>query len=372
MPQRTILAIGHFDLEGGRSWVIRTGLEEAGWKVELCRTEKPGLLAKYADLWTQWKRRWSQQKIDALYVPFSGHYLLPLAWWIARSQKIPLVFDAFLSLYDTEVEDRCRLSRFDPRAWALWCTDWLCCRLCDVVLLDTEEHRAYFVRRYGSAADKIFVLPIGCRTDLFHPMKVPEKVSPAFRVTFHGTFIPLQGIDVILGAARILQEEHQDIFFEIIGRGQTYDSMRALTAEYALTNVAFIGAIPMAELPGRIAQADICLGIFGTTQKALRVIPNKAYEVLACGKPLLTADTPAIRRLLTDRQTAVFSAPGDAADLAAKILLLKHNPVLREKIAAQGHALFLEKCSPHAIVAPLCAWLRQTRQSDDPGISAAT
>ena len=103
-----ILSFGHFDLEGGRSWAIRTGLTERGFAVELCRTERKGFFNKYADLLRGWRAR--TQKPDALYVPFLGHYLLPLAWVLAKASGIPVVFDALISLYETEVEDRRRIT----------------------------------------------------------------------------------------------------------------------------------------------------------------------------------------------------------------------------------------------------------------------
>ncbi len=46
-----------------------------------------------------------------------------------------------------------------------------------------------------------------------------------------------------------------------------------------------------------IADADVCLGIFGTSAKAANAIPNKAYQILAVGRPLVTRDSPAIREL---------------------------------------------------------------------------
>lgn len=350
----TILMFGNFDLEGGRGWMIRTGLQKHGFSLLYCRTEKPGLLAKYGDLWRQWKNHTG--RVDVLYVPFLGQYFLPLAWWIARSKRIPLVIDSFLSLYDTEVKDRKRFSPFHPYAWLLWILDWLCGRLPQMMLLDTEEHKKYFLQHYGTPPQKILALPIGCRTDLFVPADTPAHEG--FRVEFHGTYIPLQGIETILGAARILQDKGvADISFELIGGGQTYDSMRAIADRHALRNVLFTKSIAMSALPAKIAAADICLGIFGTTDKADRVIPNKAYEILACGKPLVTGDTTAARRVLSHEQTAYLCTPGDPAALAAAILALKADPGLRGKLGKNGRMLTEKQFLPEQVVEPLVRWL---------------
>ena len=225
MSQGTVVAFGSFDLEGARSWVIRTGLQEHGYRVALCRTEVRGLFGKYRDLWRRWKE--CSASASAIYVVFLGHYLMPLAWWLSRHRNIPVIFDAFLSLYDTEVHDRARVSRFSPRAWILWCTDWLSCRLATVVLLDTDEHKEYFVRKYGIDGRKILVVPVGCRTDLFHPepRSEPHHQTVPFRVEFHGTYIPLQGTEIILAAARELQERGEQVQFTLVGT-QTERALR--------------------------------------------------------------------------------------------------------------------------------------------------
>ncbi len=382
-----IVAFGHYDLDGGRSWAIRTGLAEHGCEVILCRTEAKGITGKYRDLLRQWKAL--KAKPDAVYVPFLGHWILPLAWWLTRRPRIPLVFDAFLSLYDTEVHDRKRYGAWHPTAWFFWVTDWLCCRLNDVVLIDTPEHAAYFTQTFGVPTAKMLPLPIGCRTDLFTPKHdiLVSRSNPNARdgaalrraqddtvasgtqplqVEFHGTFIPLQGIEVILQAAKILQDHEEDIRFRIIGKGQTYAAMRALAQSLLLTNVEFAGQVPMADLPTLVREADVCLGIFGTTDKALRVIPNKAYEVLSAGAALVTGRTPAALRALQDGEDALLVTPGDPLALADALTQLHADPALRLRLAEKGLALSLRAFQPHAIVAPLVAWLRSARPGPSP------
>lgn len=350
--KKIICAFGYFDLEGQRSWVIRKGLTESGHDVLLCRTDARGFLPKMRDLRRQWKSL--GRSIDALLVLFPGHYLMPLAWWVARKRRIPVILDVFISLYETDVEDRKRISRWNPKAWMLWLIDWLACTLSDVILLDTEEHREYFVKQYRIAREKFLIIPVGCRTDLFTPRTTERQGT--FCVRFHGSFIPLHGIETILGTARELQED--GITFELAGKGQTFPAMQKLAEKLGLTNVRFVGMKKLEEIPDFIAGADVCLGIFGTGAKAQRVIPTKAFEILAMEKPLITARSPATERVFHDRENVLLVTAGDPRDLAEKIRELKTHPDLAASIAQNGRTLFLEKYQPRTVVAPLVALLQ--------------
>jgi glycosyltransferase involved in cell wall biosynthesis len=98
-------------------------------------------------------------------------------------------------------------------------------------------------------------------------------------------------------------------------------------------------------LPGEIRAAGCALGIFGTTPKALRVIPNKAFQALACGAPLITADTPAARELLTNEQDAMLVPPGDPAALANAIRRLAADEPFAHRIGAAGRRTYEQHAS---------------------------
>jgi glycosyltransferase involved in cell wall biosynthesis len=72
---------------------------------------------------------------------------------------------------------------------------------------------------------------------------------------------------------------------------------------------------------GYIHAADMCLGIFGESGKAGRVIPNKAYQVLSCGKPLITRDSEAIRELFPFQVPGILLIPPGDPDLLAQAVL---------------------------------------------------
>lgn len=222
----------------------------------------------------------------------------------------------------------------------------------DLILLDTPEHRQYFIDTFHVQHDRIITVPIGCKMGMFTPQQTSAE-NEEFTVLFHGTFIPLQGIETIIRAAVVLQKKKKPVKFRLIGKGQTYPEIKHLAKRLKLHNVSFTGTVPLEEIPSFIARADCCLGIFGITAKADRVIPHKAYEIIASGKPLITGDTSAARRYFKHGETALLSTVGDPEALATCIETLRCNPKLRQKLAKKGRNLYWKTCQPTTIVAEL-------------------
>jgi len=175
-----------------------------------------------------------------------------------------------------------------------------------------------------------------------------QTETDKFQIFFHGNFIPLQGVQFIVKAAKILAGNPEIIFY-LIGQGQTRAEAIELAKQLELKNIIFIDRVPGNELPSRLKAADLCLGIFGDTEKTLRVIPNKVYECIAMAKPVISADTPAIRELFTDRENILLCKVADANSLAGKILKLKNNEDLRRKIAVGGYELYRSQARPAVI-----------------------
>ncbi len=340
--------------EGGRAWALHTGLAENGVTVKPCRTWINGFVAKYRDLYKKWQ---SIGDIDAIYVIFMGYYFMPLAWYLARKRGIPVILDTLVSQYDTEVNDRRRLSRFSPRAWFLWTVDYISCFVADAIVVDTFEHKKFFAEEFYVDDKKIIVVPVGCRSDLFKPTPEFKKPSGEFVVEFHGGFTPLQGIEHIIEAAKILQDKKENVRFLITGAGQTSYAITRMVKELGLYNVELVGKKPLKELSSYIAQGDVCLGIFGDTAKALRVVPHKVYECMSCGKPVITERSPAVLEVLRDKEDVYMTEPGNGADIAEKILELKSDTVLRTRLGARALEISLEKFSPRAVVKNLIDWL---------------
>jgi glycosyltransferase involved in cell wall biosynthesis len=126
----------------------------------------------------------------------------------------------------------------------------------------------------------------------------------------------------------------------IIGSGQ----LNALLDDPP-PNVEWIPWITYEDLPREYWGAGCALGIFGTSDKAQRVIPNKTYQALACGAPLITAGTRGARELLTHEENALLVPPGDAAALAEAMRRLAADPELSRRLSAAGRQVYEERAS---------------------------
>lgn len=301
------------------------------------------LLAHAALAWSFWKI----PAVDALVVGYFGHLDMPLAWALARIRAVPLVFSPLVSLYDTFCDDRGLVGPGNLLGRAFWWADRLGCLLADQVWLDTAEHADYFVQTFRIDPAKIRVIPIGADDRAFRPSERRADPSGLIRVLFVGKLIPLHGIETVLGAAALLQEE--PIEFTIIGSGQQSDLARRLAADIRLDRITLIDWADPGELPRHYEQADICLGTFGTSGKAGRVIANKVYQGLAAGRPVVTADTVALRSLFRLGVEIVGCRPGDPEDLARHILALAANGPLRRSLGLQGRRAFDERFTSQAI-----------------------
>jgi glycosyltransferase involved in cell wall biosynthesis len=284
---------------------------------------------------------------DLVVVGFYGHFLMLLVGLVARR---PILFDAFVSTFDTLSQDR---QQFAPGSLLGKISFWLdqtACRLADHVLLDTPAHADYFVQTFSLPAEKVSSLPVGCNEAIFFPrpsLTVRQPDQP-LRLLHYSTFLPLHGTDVIVRAAALLQD--QPIEFRLIGEGPQYLQVRQLAEQLHLQNVHFVPSIPLEQLPDEIAAADICLGgHFGASEKAGRVIPGKIYQMLAMGKPVLAADTQANQQFLTHGQTAYLCPPQCPKALAEAILNLARDVVLCARLGSSGRLLYQQTSSEQTI-----------------------
>ena len=343
---KKILFFGIYDPDYARNRVLISGFKHHGFQVGECRVDPRANkgFKKYRALWKMGKAI-KAEDWDYILVAFPGQTIVPLARLLFPKEK--LMFDAFLSLYDSNVDDRKLYSKFSPLAWRDWLVDLISGHLVPVIILDTNEHIKYFARRFGWPLPKIIRAFVGSAQSVEQSIYEGSD-GPNFVVHFHGTYIPLQGLDYIVRAAKLLDKEN--VIFNLVGAGQIKKRIMALAAELQTTNVNFIDFTPHDQIPGLMAKADVCLGVFGDTAKALRVLPNKVCEALAFGCPLLTAATPGMRELTPLGEGLQFCDIASPESLAEAIRGLKNDKVKLRQLAQAGLQLYREALTPEVIV----------------------
>ena len=265
------------------------------------------------------------ERYDAVIVGYPGHADLPAARRAARGA--PVVFNPLVSLYDTLVSDRGRFGRASVPAHALRALDRRALRTADLVVADTDANASFLARLGDLPRTRVATCFVGAEERVFRLGWRPSA-GPCL---FVGKLIPLHGLETILEAARLAPE----LRLRVVGSGQLDSLLDGRPA-----NVDWVRWVDYEQLPDELHRARCALGVFGTSAKASRVIPNKAFQALACGTPLVTADTPAARELLTDGEDALLVPAGDASALADALLRLTNDDELAARIGAAGRATY--------------------------------
>jgi len=234
-----------------------------------------------------------------------------------------VVLNPLVSLSDSFVADRERFRPGSPAARVLARVDRTAFAAADLVVADTAAQAELF-RSLG--ARRVEVCLVGAEERVFLP-----GWTGGGPFVFVGKLIPLHGLDTILAAARLVPE----VPLRVIGSGQLEPLLAARPA-----NVEWVRWVGYERLPDELHRALGALGVFGVSPKAARVIPNKAFQALACGTPLVTADTPAARELLVDGESALLVPAGDPEALAAALGRLAREPELARRLSEGGLAAY--------------------------------
>jgi glycosyltransferase involved in cell wall biosynthesis len=308
---------------------------------------------------------------DAVVVGYLGHFDVHLARLLYRRGTVPIVLDHLISAAGT-AKDR-RIAGGGLKTKLLKLIDAAALRAADIVVVDTEEHLEIVPEKYRP---KAVVVHVGAPLPWFEaadssasdpsvsdrPVSDPPASDPSasagsavsgpLKVVFYGLYTPLQGTPVIGEALGRLAGAPVEV--TMIGRGQDEAETRRLAAANqvgANTSVRWLDWVPAAELPALVAAHDVCLGIFGTGDKALRVVPNKVFQGAAAGCAIVTSDTAPQRRVLGD--AAVLVPPGDPAALASALLRLADDRDALAKLRHAARQLAAERFTPEQVVGPL-------------------
>lgn len=350
-----VLAFGAWDRGEGypRGSALLEGLRSCGVQVTECHIDSPysgsdkQRLLRSPWLWPGYW--WAMRRVkrlalrrlaavireevpDVVLVPYPGHLAVH---WIRKVWDGPIVLDMFLSAYDTAVVDRQMFRPGSMMAQLMVRLDRRAVRAADAVLFDTVQNAAHIAVLAGLPREKCHVVPV---SDPNEPVTPPIYRAPKhgeiLEVLFFGTGVPLHGLGFLLDALEVCE----GVRLTLVG-GTEADRRHAQSMPPHKVRLAD-EFLPASELRDYIARTHLVAGVFGTSEKAGRVVPLKVMMALAAGRPVLTGRTPAIRRLLDDGVECVTVPVGDCGALGRELQRLAGAPHELCELAAAGRLAY--------------------------------
>ena len=348
-----LCCFGDYDRDYHRTRVLLNGLAALGVEVAHCNVRSDGF-SRFVKLIRELRALRGQY--DLIYIPMSNSRIFPVLAKLFFGK--PVVWEPLFSIYDNWIFDRKLAKPISLKALYYWVLDKLGCTFSDLVVLDTYSNIDYFIKTFHVAPYKFVRALGGADESIFYPRERTRK-DDVFIIEFHGAYIPVQGTEVIIKAAKLLDGEKAH--FVMIGSGQEGKRIRALAEELELTNMTFHPFLPQSEVVEHIRSADVCMGLIGDVPRVVRAIPNKLYEAAAMARVSINADTSALREVFTPGVDTIGIKAGAPEDLARVIRELMANGKA-EEMGKKARETFLARSNSQLIASALHADLERLLQ----------
>jgi len=185
------------------------------------------------------------------------------------------------------------------------------------------------VRQRG--AKRVELVPNGAETAMFNPQndgqtfRQKHDLQGKFIALYAGAHGLSNDLGVVLEAARQLRQ-HPEIAFVLLGDGKEKSNLIAQAQAMGLSNVHFLPPVSKNEMPDALAAADAGIGILKPIELYKTTYPNKVFDYLAAGRPVVLAIDGVIRKVVEAASAGIPVPPGDPAAMAAAVLELAQHP----------------------------------------------
>ncbi len=349
---KRVLFWGRFDPGYSRNRVYAALFRELGWEVDYFFVK---VWPRFGDVEAFLRGLWARAKPDLVWVPVARQRDVAAACRWAHARGVKVVFDPMISAWDKKVLEQRKWKAEEPRARKLLARETQMMHAPDMVTWDTSCHLDFCARTFDVPREKMRVLLTGTDESVFKPQPSSAKATEGgpFTVLYHGAYLPLHGTEYIVEAARMTQDEN--IQWDFLGWGAYKAETEAKAA--GIRNVRFLDKVPYVDVPKVICAHDVVLGVFGTTEKASRVIGNKVYECMACARPTINEFCTGYPPEAKDCPAIKFVPPGDAKAIADAVRAYRDDWARRDFYFAAARDFFEKHLSMAVIKGQLAAIL---------------
>jgi len=223
-------------------------------------------------------------------------------------------------------------------------------RHADRVMVNSPGFREHVEGRGGK---RVELIPNGADPSMFDPadegtdFRQSHQLKNKFVALYAGAHGMSNDLGVVLEAARILKDT--DIQIVLLGDGKEKVNLQAQAKEIGLNNVTFVASVPKAEMPSALASAYTCIAILKPLDEYKTTYPNKVFDYMAAGRPVVLAIDGVIREVVEAAGCGIFAEPGNPAELADAIRSLATDREKARQMGLQGRA-YLEEHFSRAVI----------------------
>jgi len=263
------------------------------------------------------------------------------AWWIARRQGVPFIFE----VRDLWPESLAAVGAGSPQSIlhrTLSRVASFLYRNSDHIVVVTPAFKSYLAEHWRVPLGKMSVVENGVDTRLFSPeaedasTRKELDAEGKFVVSYIGTMGMAHGLETLLEAARLLQYRAPKVMFLLVGEGAEKQRLENLTKSQGLTNVRFLDQQSREHIPAYICASNAGLVMLKKAELFKTVLPTKLLEFMSCARPVILAVDGEARRIMDEAGAGIFVEPQNASDLAAAIVQLAGDPQLCCVLGSNG------------------------------------
>ena len=278
------------------------------------------------------------------------------AWLLARLKRVPFLFEV-RDLWPAFAIAVGVLKNPTLIKMSLWLESFLY-RHADQVVVNSPGYVAHVS---GRGARRVELVPNGADPQMFDPadpgasFRSANRLESKFVVLYAGAHGMSNDLGVALEAAKILQDTPADseVMLTFLGDGKEKPALQKQAAEMGLSNVLFLLPVPKDEMAAALAGADACLAILKPIDEYKTTYPNKVFDYMAAGRPVVLAIDGVIRQVVESAGCGVFAQPGDPAALAQAIRKLAAAPIKSRQMGLDGRKYLEEHFSRFAVAEKL-------------------
>jgi glycosyltransferase involved in cell wall biosynthesis len=289
--------------------------------------------------------------------------LCPLAIWAGRRLRIPVILD-MAENYPALLQDvwnTGRQGRFDwlvrnPRAAEK--VERYCLPRVDRIVVVVEESKSR-LERLGVESWKIDIVSnTPPRSRVSKPRQITNGQSGMpLTLVYMGLMEVARGLEVLLDGMALLAQKGADAKLDLIGGGRDLDLLRRRAARLGLwePRVTFHGYVPHhGQALEIVAKADVGVIPHLANGWANSTIPNKLFDYMAAGLPVLTSDAAPCARIVRQTGAGEIFRSGDPQELARGVGRLRP-PDVRSRYSQAGRSAILDTYNWEADTKRLCA-----------------